>query len=243
MRDTSGHFATRWDKYFKPAADRDRNRAGIGVALCPTMSDIAKTARTLVLLALLFTGAHTASALSLEELHRDNSLTPERLAAQFANFKFELRAEIQPARQFLARAAGDCDDFATLAADVLRAKGYTPHLIEIRMPGYLHAVCYIEETRSYLDFNVRGERRPSVACNGSLTDIASKVARSFNTEWTAVSEFSWRRGDERTLQTVQRNGQHTIAANAVATAAPKATATTTATIRAAHSARRIIPNF
>lgn len=201
------------------------------------MSDLAKTARAILTLALLFITAATAAAapaLTLEELQRDATLTPERLAARFASFKFELRPEIQPARQFLARGTGDCDDFATLAADLLRAKGYTPHLIEIRMPGYLHAVCYIEETRSYLDFNVRAASRPAVPCNGSLTDIARKVARSFNTEWTAVSEFSWRNGDERTLQTVHRNGQHIVAANAAA--AP-------ATARAATPVRRIVANF
>lgn len=198
------------------------------------MSDIATSARAILTLALLFITAAAVPALTLEELQHDATLTPERLAARFANFKFELRPEVQPARQFLARGAGDCDDFATLAADVLRAKGYTPHLIEIRMPGYLHAVCYIEETRSYLDFNVRAASRPAVPCNGSLTDIARKVARSFNTEWTAVSEFSWRNGDERTLQTVHRNGQHIVTANPTAAPAPA---------RAATPVRRIVANF
>lgn len=206
------------------------------------MSDNAKITRSILTLALLFITAVTAvaaPALTLEELQRDATLTPERLAARFANFKFELRAEVQAPRQFLARGAGDCDDFATLAADLLRAKGYTPHLIEIRMPGYLHAVCYIEETRSYLDFNVRAASHPAVPCNGSLTDIARKVARSFNTEWTAVSEFSWRNGDERTLQTVHRNGQHTVAANAI----PASATARAATARAAIPVRRVATNF
>ena len=70
------------------------------------MSDLAKTARAILTLALLFITAATAAAapaLTLEELQRDATLTPERLAARFASFKFELRPEIQPARQFLAR--------------------------------------------------------------------------------------------------------------------------------------------
>ncbi len=143
-------------------------------------------------------------ALTIEELQNDPHLTPERLAARFSQFKFELRAEVQPPEKFLERRAGDCDDFATLAAGVLRARGYTPHLVEVRMPGYLHAVCYIAETRSYLDFNRRGSFRRAVPCDGTLTDIAARVARSFHTEWTAVAEFSWERGIERTLQTVRR---------------------------------------
>jgi hypothetical protein len=175
------------------------------------MSDIANKLRKFLTLAFVFTAA-SASALTIEELQNDSKLTPDRLAARFANFKFELRAEVQPPQQFLARNAGDCDDFATLAADVLRAKGYTPHLIDVRMPGAIHAVCYIEETRSYIDFNFRAASRPSIPCNGSLTDIAAKVARSFNSEWTQVSEFYWNRGNERTLQTVTRKGSHTVAA-------------------------------
>lgn len=204
------------------------------------MSDIAKFARSFLTLALLFAAA-AAHALTLEELQRDASLTPDRLAARFASFKFELRAEVQPPQQFLARRAGDCDDFATLAADVLRAKGYTPHLIEVRMPGYLHAVCYIEETRSYLDFNVRAASRPSVPCDGSLADIARKVARSFNTEWTEVSEFSWNKGDERTLQTVHRSGKRTVAPVATTAAAPGQPVR--AAVRAASSISRITANF
>ena len=163
-----------------------------------------RPALSAALLLLLLALAPGLRALTLEELQNDPHLTPERLAAKFAAFTFELRPEIQPPQKFLERRAGDCDDFATLAADVLRARGYTPHLVEVRMPGYLHAVCYIAETRSYLDFNRRGSFRRAVPCNGSLTDIAARVARSFHTEWTAVAEFSWERGIERTLQTVRR---------------------------------------
>ena len=171
----------------------------------PTRGHEQRAVRLLLLLALaLLTLAPGLRALTLEELQNDPHLTPERLAAKFAAFKFELRPEIQPPKKFLERRAGDCDDFATLAADVLRARGYTPHLVEVRMPGYLHAVCYVEETRSYLDYNRRSSFRRAVPCNGSLTDIAARVARSFNTEWTAVAEFSWERGSERTLQTVVR---------------------------------------
>ena len=143
-------------------------------------------------------------AMTIEELQNDPHLTPERLAAKFSQFKFELRAEVQPPRKFLERRAGDCDDFATLAADVLRVRGYTPHLVEVRMPGYLHAVCYVEETRSYLDFNRRSSFRRAVPCAGTLADIGARVARSFGTEWTEVSEFAWEGGMERTLQTLMR---------------------------------------
>ena len=58
------------------------------------MSDNAKTIRPLLILALLLTAAAAPAA----ELPDPAALTLERVAAQFANTRFELRAELQAPR-------------------------------------------------------------------------------------------------------------------------------------------------
>ena len=83
---------------------------------------------------------------------------------------------------FLASRAGDCDDFSTLAAAILREKGYTPRLISVRMPGITHVVCYIEESESYLDYNNRAGRKCLVPWCSSLGAIANSVAASYGSQ-------------------------------------------------------------
>ncbi|MGZ8901175.1 MAG: transglutaminase-like domain-containing protein [Limisphaerales bacterium] len=154
------------------------------------------------LFALLSVSAFTLSsfALSLEDLRRQD-LSPTKFANHFRNFKFTFRKEIQHPTVFLATKSGDCDDYSTLAAAVLREKGYTPRLISVRMPGVTHVVCYIEETRSYLDFNYRGH---TVAVNPGdvLQSIAESVARSYRLEWASASEFTYQAGVKRLVHTV-----------------------------------------
>jgi hypothetical protein len=132
-----------------------------------------------------------ASALTLEELRNDPKLTPARFARRFASFSYQFHAEVQDVGTFLNTKSGDCDDYATLAAEVLREKGYTTRLISVRMPDTVHVVCYVEETRSYLDYNLRGYLFRTVSIDGSLTEIARKVAKSFETRWVSVSEISY----------------------------------------------------
>lgn len=144
--------------------------------------------------------------LTLEDLRRDPKLTPQRFARYFANFKFEFHAELQSPEVFLASESGDCDDYATLAAAVLREKGYTTRLVTVRMPGTVHVVCYVAETRGYLDYNNREFLVRTVASDGSLKDVARKVARSFGEQWTSASEFELQDGEQRILATVTRNG-------------------------------------
>jgi hypothetical protein len=92
---------------------------------------------------------------------------------------------------FVASKSGDCDDYATLAADVLSKAGYTPRLIAVRMKGETHVVCYIEETKSYLDYNCRKDQEKLVPCSTVLTDIARYVAASFSKDWVATYEFTY----------------------------------------------------
>ena len=138
--------------------------------------------------------AAPAPAATLEELRADAKLTPERFIKEFADFKFSLGRSVRKPETFLSARAGDCDDFATLAADVLRQKGYTPRLIAVFMPREVHVVCYVAETKSYLDFNRRAQSAPLVSSTGELASIARSVAKSFRTDWRSVSEFTFRNG-------------------------------------------------
>lgn len=151
---------------------------------------------------LLSTICFQVSALSLEDLRSQSDLTPNQFAAHFRDFDFIFRKQIQAPEVFLASKSGDCDDYSTLAAEILREKGYTPRLVTIRMPGVTHVVCYIEETKSYLDYNNRGKSNALVACENNLSAIAASVARSYRLKWTSASEFTFDRGMKRLVKTV-----------------------------------------
>lgn len=146
----------------------------------------------LVLLPLLF-GAFLASAevLTTTQIRNTPNLTPERFAALFSDFKFKFHDEVQDFDTFLRSKSGDCDDYGTLAAYVLSQHGYTPRLVAVRMKGETHVVCYIEETRSYLDYNARKDEKKLVDCPNGLTDIARSVAESFGKDWIATYEFTY----------------------------------------------------
>ncbi|MDB6121894.1 MAG: hypothetical protein JWQ71_887, partial [Pedosphaera sp.] len=113
--------------------------------------------------------------------------------------KFKLFDEVQPRKVFLASQQGDCDDFATLAADVLHEKGYTTRLIAVFMEKQVHVVCYVKEVGAYLDYNNRKKPSPLVPTNGRLADIAGKVARSFHQPWMSVLEYTYKNGVKHTV--------------------------------------------
>lgn len=142
--------------------------------------------------------------MTFEELVNDPHLTPERLVAQFADFKFRLSERVQKPEEFLARKAGDCDDFATLAAEVLRRKGYRTRLIVVHLAQDTHVVCYVSEIKGYLDYNCRHQPHPVVASDGSLTDVGQKVAASFRSAWRSASEFTYEAGQPKYLLTAFR---------------------------------------
>jgi hypothetical protein len=141
-------------------------------------------------------------AVTLAELRADRNLTPERLMARFADFKFEEGRQVRQPDSFLASRSGDCDDFATLAADLLREKGYSTQLVAVYLPHDVHVVCYVAETHSYLDYNRRKQAAPLVKCNRDLAAIAASVARSFHSSWRSVSEFTFRKGVRHFVSTV-----------------------------------------
>jgi len=145
--------------------------------------------------------AGSVGAASLEALHNDPNLTPETFATHFATFKFVFNPDVQKPESFLATEAGDCDDYSTLAAAELALRGYHSRLISIRMKKVVHVVCYVEEARSYLDYNLRAQGSGLVACGPELSDMADAVAKSFKMNWTSVSEFTYSDGVKRLVKT------------------------------------------
>jgi hypothetical protein len=138
---------------------------------------------------------HLASGVTLGDLKADKHLTPERLMKQVAGFRFKLGRTVRKAEDFLRQRGGDCDDFATLAADVLRQKGYTTRLVAVFMAGEVHVVCYVAEVGGYLDYNRRHEPSPVVKCDDSLATIGASVAKSFHSDWVSASEYTFQDGE------------------------------------------------
>ncbi|MEW6156781.1 MAG: transglutaminase domain-containing protein [Verrucomicrobiota bacterium] len=148
-------------------------------------------------------------AVTLEELRQDPKLTPQKFAKHFDSFRYVYHDEVQTPEAFLLTEAGDCDDYATLADLVLREKGYTTRLVAVRMPGITHVVCYVVEVKAYLDFNNRVYLKRLVSSDGSLKDIARKVAKSFEASWTSASEFTYSEGLKRLVQTISKTDDYT----------------------------------
>ncbi|MCI0537939.1 MAG: transglutaminase-like domain-containing protein [Verrucomicrobiales bacterium] len=143
-----------------------------------------------------------ARALTLEELQQDQLLSPRNFARHFADFRFRFRADVQSPDAFLASKIGDCDDYATLAADLLKAKGLTTRLVAVRMKKLVHVVCYVDEAGGYLDYNERAVGNGFVCSGKALSEIADKVAASLGARWASVSEFTYRDRLKRLVQTV-----------------------------------------
>jgi hypothetical protein len=158
-------------------------------------------ARVLAIICLVLSN-FSAAALNVEDLRKEKDLTPPKFASYFRDFSFNFRKEVQRPNAFLATKMGDCDDYSVLGASILRERGYTPRLISVRMPGVTHVVCYIEETRSYLDYNFRGYTVAIGPVDNVLQQIANNVARSYGVNWSSASEFTYDSGVKRLVQTV-----------------------------------------
>ena len=166
------------------------------------MAKVQFPKRALLSLLLLTLAIAPLSAVTVDEMINDPKLTPQRFAAHFADFKFQFGAEVQDPDVFLVTRAGDCDDFATLAARVFTAKGYTTRLITVRMEQETHVVCYIKEIGGYLDYNNRKYLSRVESSDGSLEAVARKVASSFGTGWVSASEFTFEDGLKLVSRTV-----------------------------------------
>ncbi|HEY1172116.1 MAG TPA: transglutaminase domain-containing protein [Verrucomicrobiae bacterium] len=144
-------------------------------------------------------------AVSLDELMNGEKMTPKKFASYFKDFEYKFHPEIQPVEVFLETRNGDCDDYALLADKVLRKHGFTTRLVSIRMPGLLtHVVCYVNEEKVYLDFNNRVYLTRTERCDPDLRVIAQRVAKSFEANWTSVSEFTYSEGVKELVKTVSK---------------------------------------
>ena len=153
-----------------------------------------------VSLGLSFSALETR-AVTLEQLHNDATLTPQTFARHFSKFRFAFQADVQKPADFLAAQAGDCDDYSTLAASELSARGYQTRLVSVRMKDLVHVVCYVTQANGYLDYNLRARGTGIVSCGPSLAEMADAVAKSFNTSWHSVSEFTYSDGVKRLVST------------------------------------------
>ena len=154
--------------------------------------------KLLSLLAAIFLfNAAPCPAVTLEQLRQEPNLTPERLIGYFRDFKFQLGEKVQAPEIFLAAQSGDCDDFASLVAEVLRERKYTTRLIAVFMDGQTHVICYVDEIKGYLDYNHRQDRTAVQATTGDLEDMADKVAAYFRLPWRSVGEVTYQSGERR----------------------------------------------
>jgi hypothetical protein len=142
------------------------------------------------------------SAANLDDLLGQKDLTPEGLARVISDFSFEITPQLQEPNSFLRRKCGDCADFANLASLVLTHRGYTTKLVVVMMSKQTHVVCYVKEAGGFLDYNHRADANPVVVSDGSLEDIAGKVAGDFRSDWRMASFFRYRQSSPVFLDSV-----------------------------------------
>jgi hypothetical protein len=159
--------------------------------------------RTGKLLALAFACALAPvrlDALAMADFINDPKLTPKRFAAQFEDFEYEFHPEVQRPDVFLGERRGDCDDYAILADYVLRRKNFGTRLVRVSLVGRIaHDVCYVVQSKAYLDYNNRKYASTLEGSGRRLRQIANEVADSFHANWTSASEYSYDYGTEKKL--------------------------------------------
>lgn len=153
--------------------------------------------------------ASSVHAVTLNELVENPKMNAKKFAGYFGSFAYEYSSAIQPADAFLQRERGDCDDYAVLAAYVLEQRGIKTKLIHIRLSGRVaHAVCYVPESKGYLDYNNRNVFFTVTKCGPEIRDVANKVAESLEASWTTASEFVYSYTTQRKtmITTVSQTG-------------------------------------
>ena len=146
-------------------------------------------------------------AVTVKELLDDPKMNPKRFAKIFESFSFDMHPfDVQNPDQFLASRNGNCIDYAVLADHVLKKKGFETRLIRVEMVGKNvgHAVCYVTESRAYLDYNNRKYFIPLERSGATVREVATRVAASFDANWTFASEFTfdYKTYSKRALYTV-----------------------------------------
>ncbi len=133
--------------------------------------------------------------------------TPEQLA-HFLNTHLTFREDLplfgqadywQSPEEVLSRGQGDCEDYASLAADLLARQGVRSFLFSLYgEKGYAHTVCVFVEGGRY---SVLNQDRLLRYRSASLEDLAGKLCRAW--EWGAVAERHGHRG--RAVRVIRRN--------------------------------------
>jgi hypothetical protein len=145
-----------------------------------------------LLLAVLVTAR--LPALTFSDLLSDPSMTPNRFAGFFVDFEYDEHPfDVQDPEVFLETRRGDCIDYAVMANYVLKRDGYGTRLIRVEMIGKNmgHAVCFVTQSAAYLDYNNRRYFLKLARSGPRLREIATKVAESFDANWTFASEFTY----------------------------------------------------
>jgi Transglutaminase-like domain len=135
-----------------------------------------------------------ARCVTMADLLSDSQMNPKRFAAYFEDFDFDLHPfDVQDPEIFLESRKGDCIDYAVMADHVLRRDGYGTRLIRVEMIGKNmgHAICYVNQNSAYLDYNNRKYFLKLQKSGSRLREIATRVADSFDANWTFASEFTY----------------------------------------------------
>ena len=151
-----------------------------------------RVALVLVALAGVLLAPAPLGAVTLGELLDNPKLNAKKFASYFGDFGYEFNSAILAPETFLSSQRGDCDDYAVLADYVLSKHGLTTRLVHVRLTGRVaHAVCYVSESKAYLDYNNRKFFVTLTRSGPDLRTIADKVAESLSASWTTASEFTY----------------------------------------------------
>ncbi len=117
-----------------------------------------------------------------------------------------MRPDMRRYQGSILRLLGSPRRILILADHVLRRRELNTVLVHIRMAGMVaHAVCYVNEDRACLDYNNRNVFFTLSRSSPSLREIATKVVRSPEGNWTTASSFTY------SYATGQKQMLHTIA--------------------------------
>ena len=133
-------------------------------------------------------------------------MTPGHFGNLFGDFRYEFCPYVLPVDDFLRDRIGDCDDYALLADHILSRQGYRTRFVQVSLAGSdrVHAVCYVTESKAYLDYNNRRYEMNLERSGATLRAIAGKVADSFEKNWTSATEYTF------SYATNQKTSRYTV---------------------------------
>lgn len=124
--------------------------------------------------------------------------TPEQIALFLKeNFRFAEDRQLfqqedywQSPEEFLEQGAGDCEDYALLAREILQRQGTEAFLFSLYgQGGYAHTVCVFRDGDGY---SVINQERVTRYAGATLRELAGTLCRNWT--WGAVAEKEGTRG-------------------------------------------------